>query len=85
MDILKAAQKVVHYGLDVSLCQVKLSSVDLPQVRWCGLEHQVQRLESLRVIRLENVEKLDDVTMLGELAQDEHLTEHAFGISYIGK
>ena len=69
----------------MALCQVKLPSVDLPQVGWCGLEHHVQRLEGLRVFRLKNVEKLNDVTMLGELAQDKHLTEHAFGIGYICK
>ena len=69
----------------MALSQVKLPSVDLPQVRWRGFKHHVQRLESLRVIRLENVNKLDYVTMLGELAQDKDLSEHAFGISYIRK
>ena len=69
----------------MALCQVKLATVDLPKVRRCRLEHQVERLECLRVIRLENVVKLDDVTVLGELAQDEHLTEHSFGIGYIRK
>ena len=83
VDVLKTTQQVVHNGLDVALCQVKLSSVDLPKV-WRGrLKHQVQRLESLWVIGLENIVKLDDVTMLGELAQDEYLTEHTFGIGYI--
>ena len=69
----------------MALSHVKLPSVDLPQVRWRGFEHHVQCLESLRVIRLEDVNKLDYVTMLGELAQDENLAEHAFGISYIRK
>ena len=83
MDVFKTAQQVVHDGLDVALRQVELTAVDLPEVGGCRLKHQVQRLECLRVLRLEDVVELHDVTMLGQLAQNEHLTEHAFGIGHI--
>ena len=74
MDVFETAQQVVHDGLDVALRQVELTAVDLPEVGGCCLKHQVQRLECLRVLRLEDVVELHDVTMLGQLAQNEHLT-----------
>ena len=83
MDVFETAQQVVHDGLDVAFCQVELAAVDLPEVGGRRLEHQVQRLECLRVLRLEDVVELHDVAMLGQLAQDEHLTEHALGIGNI--
>ena len=74
MDVLETAQHVVHDGLNVSLSQVEVAPEHLTEVWWCRLKDQVQILEVLGITRLEDVIKLDYISMAFEETQQYDLS-----------
>ena len=67
------------------LCHDCAIAVNFPQVGWSRFKHQVQCVESCRILWLQHVVQLDNIAMVTESTEEKDLAQLAFCILHYGE